>query len=184
MKRFLAILTTCSFLFLFLNSGVPLHAQGGPHLDAKRALARVDTGGAVGTGFAVSPTLVATACHVIKGAAAIQIHFWAAKVRVSGRQAMCNERYDVAFVVAAVPEGTAILEFAESNALEPSVAAGVVSATETAEGALALDVSAAPGNSGGPVLNAEGKVIGILRGTWTTAGRVPTPGSSTRLRRK
>jgi len=192
MKRFLAILTTFSFLFLFLHTGVPLHAQGGPHLDAKRALARVDTGGAIGTAFAVSPTLVATACHVIKGAAAIQLHFWAAKVRISGRQAMCNERYDVAFIVAAVPEGTAILQFAESKpaqgdqvwvwgyplgttiALEPSVAAGVVSATETAEGALALDVSAAPGNSGGPVLNADGKVIGILRGTWNTAGRVPT----------
>lgn len=164
MKRFLAILTTFSFLFLFLNSAVPLHAQGGPHLDAKRALARVDTGGTIGTAFAVSPTLVATACHVIKGAAAIQLHFWAAKVRVPGRQAVCNERYDVAFIIAAVPEGTAILQFAEGKpaqgdqvwlwgyplgttiALEPSVAAGVVSATETAEGALALDVSAAPGD--------------------------------------
>lgn len=169
---------------LLLNAGLPLHAQTAPYLDAKRAVGMVDTGATIGTAFAVSPTLVVTACHVIRGAAAIQIHFWAADQRVAGRQVLCNERYDVAVIVTAVPEGTAFLQFAEGKpaqgdriwvwgyplgtriATEPSLAQGIVSATGINEGTFALDVSGGPGNSGGPVLNEEGKVIGILLGTW------------------
>lgn len=177
---------------LLALTGMPALGQIPPQLAAKNALALVETGGGTGSGFAVSPEMVATACHVIKGAAAIQIHFWAAKVQASGRQAMCNERYDVAFISVAVPEGTAILQFAPEKpsqgepiwvwgyplgttiALEPSVAAGVVSATETAGGFIALDVSGAPGNSGGPVVNAQGQVIGIMVGNWVAGSQGST----------
>ncbi len=59
-------------------------------------------------------------------------------------------------------------------ALEPSVSRGGVSATETAQGFIALDVSSAPGNSGGPVVDAEGKVIGILVGSWIAGNQGQT----------
>lgn len=174
-------------LALILGLGLPrtlTFAQSPAHLEAKNGLTLIETSNGLGSGFAVSPTLVATACHVIKGAPVIRVHFYAARIQASGRQALCNERHDIAFIAVTVPEGTAILQFAADKstqgesvwvwgyplgttiALEPSVAAGIVSATDTANGFLALDVSGAPGSSGGPVVNAEGKVLGILVGAW------------------
>lgn len=164
--------------------GAPAFGQTAAYLQAKNGLALVETPGGTGSGFAVSPTLVATACHVIKGAAAIQINFWAAKVRTSGRQVLCDEKHDIGFIATPVPEGSLILQFAQAPpaqgdpiwvwgyplgtdiALEPSVSRGGVSATETPQGFIALDVSGAPGNSGGPVVNDDGKVVGILVGSW------------------
>ncbi|GEM_PF-2189210 len=170
----------------------PAVGQSPPYLGAKQALVLVETSAGTGSGFAIAPNLVATACHVIKGAAGIRIHFWAAKVQHSARTAMCNERYDIGFVVVPVPEGTTILRFAAGApsqgeriwvwgyplgttiALEPSVAAGMISATETPNGFLALDVSGAPGNSGGPVVNETGEVVGILVGSWNAGNHGST----------
>ncbi len=184
MKRSLLVFAMMACL---LFSGIPASGESAPYLDAKRALTLVETSAGTGSGFAVSPTLVATACHVVKGAAAIRLHFWAAEVQLSGRTALCNERADIAFVTVAVPDGTAVLHFAASGpqqgdriwvwgyplgttiALEPSVAAGMISATETPNGQLALDVSGAPGNSGGPVVNDAGEVVGILVAAWSSA---------------
>ncbi|HEU5170692.1 MAG TPA: serine protease [Gemmatimonadales bacterium] len=179
---------------VLLSAAVPpLQAQGTapPYLDAKRGVALIDTGGAQGTGFAVSTSTVVTACHVVRGAASIQIKFWASGVQAAGRQLLCNERHDIAVIGVAVPEGTAILPLAEGApaqgqpiwvwgyplgtriAAEPSLAAGIVSAAGVAEGTFALDVSSAPGSSGGPVLNEQGQVVGVLLGTWN-AQQAPT----------
>lgn len=183
---------TLVLLLVLGMEGMPAFGQTPPYLQAKSALVLVETSSGTGSGFAVSPGLVATACHVIKGAAAIQLHFWTGNATAAGRQALCDERNDIAFIAATVPEGTPILEFAASVpdqgeqiwvwgyplgttiALEPSVAAGVVSATQTAKGFLALSVSGAPGNSGGPVVNAEGKVIGIFVASWIAGGEGST----------
>ncbi len=173
-------------------AGVPAFSQSPPHLQAKQALALVETSAGTGSGFAVGPNLVATACHVIKGATAIRVHFWATKMQANGRQVLCNEQYDIAFIATAVPDGTSVLQFIAAKpaqgeqvwvwgyplgttiALEPSVAIGIVSATETAGGFIALDISGAPGNSGGPVVNADGKVIGILVGAWNAGAQGST----------
>lgn len=172
----------------------PLWAQGTPppYLDARRGVALIDTGGALGTAFAVSPSTVVTACHVIRGAAAIQIRFWASGTQTSGRQLLCSDRHDIAVVATTVPEGTPLLQFADGPAVagdrvwvwgyplgtriatEPSLATGIVSAPGVAEGTIALDVSSGPGSSGGPVLNEEGKVVGVLLGTWNDPRQGPT----------
>ncbi len=181
MKRIVLVLLLIASMAL---TGIPASGQTPSYLDAKLALALVETGAGTGSGFVVAPGLVATACHVVRGAASIRVHFWAAKAQASGRQVLCDEGRDIAFVAIAVPEGTGALRFAAGPpaqgdrvwvwgyplgttiALEPSVAAGVVSATETARGFLALDVSGAPGNSGGPVVDERGDVVGILVGSW------------------
>lgn len=181
MKR--SVLVSIMIACLALT-GIPAFGQTPPYLNAKLALTLVETSAGTGSGFAVAPNLVATACHVVKGAAAIRVHFWAARIQVPARAAMCNEKYDVAFIAVSVPDGTKFLPFAEGApqqgmriwvwgyplgtaiALEPSVAAGTISATETAGGFLAIDVSGAPGNSGSPVVNEAGEVVGILVGSW------------------
>jgi len=173
-------------------TSIPALGQSPPYLMAKQALVLVETSAGTGSGFAIAPNLVATACHVVKGAAGIRIHFWAAKVQLTARAAMCNERYDIGFVAVQVPEGTTILRFAAGApsqgeriwvwgyplgttiALEPSIAAGMISATETPNGFLALDVSGAPGNSGGPVVNETGEVVGILVGAWNAGNHGST----------
>jgi hypothetical protein len=162
------------------------------HLLTKNALALIETSDGYGSGFAVSRTLLATNCHVIKGAASIQVHFWAAKKQAPGRQAICDERRDVAFVAVAVPEDTAILEFAierptqgqqiwvwgfplgRAVAAEPSLSQGIVSATDSQPGYVVLESSGAPGNSGGPVVGTDGKVIGIFSGSFVAGRSGPT----------
>src|SRR2546426_2526817 len=179
LRVLVSLVITCLAL-----TGIPAFGQTPPYLNAKLSLVLVETSAGTGSGFAVAPNVVATACHVVKGAAAIRVHFWAAKVQSSARAAMCNEKYDIAFIAVRVPEGTVLLPFAASAprqgeriwvwgyplgttiALEPSVAVGAISATETAGGFLAVDVSGAPGNSGSPVVNEAGEVIGILVGSW------------------
>jgi hypothetical protein len=171
---------------------LPLRRNRTQHLQAKDALVLIETPGGTGSGFVVGMGIVATACHVVKGAAAIQVHFWAGKARADGRQMVCDERHDIALIAAAAPEGAAVLEFAPDQpsqgeqvwvwgfplgttiASEPSVATGIVSATETAQGFISLDVSGAPGNSGGPVVNAQGKVVGIFVASWNVRGQGTT----------
>ncbi len=177
---------------LLIARPAPSGAQTPAHLQAKGALALVETSDGYGSGFAVSKTLLATNCHVIKGAAAIQIHFWAAKKQAPGRQVVCDERRDVAFIAVAVPDETEILEFAPERptqgqqiwvwgfplgraiAAEPSLSQGIVSATDVQPGYVVLDSSGAPGNSGGPVVRADGKVIGIFTGSFIAGRAGPT----------
>ncbi len=189
MKRILLVLLVSVSLAL---AGLPVSAQAPAYLDAKHALALVETSAGTGSAFVIAPGLLATACHVIRGAAAIQIHYETAKAQASGHRVLCDERHDIAFIAAAVPNGVTILHLAPELpaqgdhiwvwgyplgtqiALEPSVASGLVSATQTAEGFLALDVSAAPGNSGGPVVDEHGQVVGILVGSWNTGAQGAT----------
>ncbi len=163
-----------------------------PFLLAKTSLVRIETSDGTGSGFAVTRALVATNCHVVKGASAIQLHFWAAKVRVPGRQVVCDDKLDVAYLAVAVPDGTTTLEFSADQpvqgqqvwvwgfplgttiATEPVLSTGIISATESAQGFITIDASGAPGSSGGPVVNADGKVIAIFTGNWMAGRQGPT----------
>jgi S1-C subfamily serine protease len=189
MKRIALVLLVSLSLAV---AGLPASAQTPSYLEAKGALALVETGAGTGSGFVIGAGLLATACHVVRGAASIQIHYAAVQAHTAGRQVLCDERLDIAFIAAAVPDGVTTLHLAADPpsqgdriyvwgyplgtliALEPSVAAGVVSATQTAAGFLALDVSAAPGNSGGPVVDERGEVVGILVGSWSAGSQGST----------
>ena len=135
----------------------------------------------LGSGFIISPDgFIVTNNHVVEGADTISVKLqggesYAAKVVGS------DPETDLALVKIEASDLT-VLEFADSDklrvgewvmaignpfGLSNTVTAGIVSATGRVIGAgpfdnfIQTDASINPGNSGGPLLNLDGKVVGI-----------------------
>jgi S1-C subfamily serine protease len=129
---------------------------------------------------------VLTALHVVDGAAQIQVGY--ADGSTSGaRIAASQPANDIAVlavdrlpevVVPAVlagapPVGDTVFAVGNPLGLERSLSAGVVSATDRGvgtergpglQGLIQFDAAVNPGNSGGPLLNRAGQVVGIVTG--------------------
>jgi S1-C subfamily serine protease len=129
---------------------------------------------------------VLTALHVVDGATQIQVGF--ADGSTSGaRVAASQPANDIAVlavdrlpgvVVPAVlagppPVGDTVFAVGNPLGLERSLSAGVVSATDRGvgtergpalQGLIQFDAAVNPGNSGGPLLNRAGQVVGIVTG--------------------
>jgi S1-C subfamily serine protease len=129
---------------------------------------------------------VLTALHVVDGAGRIQVEF-ADGTRAAGRIAASRPEKDIAVlavdrlpevVVPAVlagppPVGDTVFAVGNPLGLERSLSAGVVSATDRGvgtergpdlQGLIQFDAAVNPGNSGGPLLNRAGQVVGIVTG--------------------
>jgi S1-C subfamily serine protease len=129
---------------------------------------------------------VLTALHVVDGASQIQVAF-ADGTTTSAHITVSKAENDIAVlavdqlpevVVPAVmagppPVGDAVYAVGNPLGLQHSLTAGVVSATdrsiETARGTtlgglIQFDAAVNPGNSGGPLLNRAGQVVGIVTG--------------------
>ena len=151
------------------------------------SVALVRGGGKVGTGFVAAPGLIATNAHVVEGVPAdqLEVRFPSApegrrgpfKAEVVARE----RRRDLAFLKAATDLPP--LEIAESYpfvkgddvlvignpgmgddlVLENAVSRGLMSTKAQIDGQDYYQMSIAinPGNSGGPVLDGEGKVVGV-----------------------
>jgi S1-C subfamily serine protease len=141
--------------------------------------------GRLGTGVLVSADgSILTALHVVDGATQIQVRYsdgQQATARVQTRQpdsdiaVLLPDRLPEV-VVPAVLGGTADVGdavFAVGNplGLQGSLTAGVVSAVDrsvpvgagvTLKGLIQFDAAVNPGNSGGPLLNRDGQVVGIV----------------------
>jgi hypothetical protein len=195
MFRLLAFLVILSALVL---SSFPIptrsvRAQTGiptAVLDAKNAMVLIEIPNATGSGFVIKGGYVVTNCHVVRGAAAIQVHFWAGKTREAGRQALCAPKDDVAYIAASIPADAHQLEFATEPAVqgqdvwlwsfplgtdiarEPSLSRGIISSVETVHGFLNLDITGAPGSSGGAVIDANGRAVAIYTGSWVAGQQV------------
>jgi S1-C subfamily serine protease len=144
-------------------------------------------GGTVGLGSGVvvnASGAVLTALHVVDGAAQIRVEFadgTQAAAQVTARQPV----HDVAVlavdrlpevVVPAVlagppPVGDTVFAVGNPLGLRASLTAGVVSATgrtitppsgPALEGLIQFDAAVNPGNSGGPLLNRAGQVVGVV----------------------
>lgn len=138
-------------------------------------------GSGVGTGFLVAPGLVATVAHVVAGAATIGL---TADGRTSiGHVVGYDPSVDLALVSAdsaftghvfglsnsEPPVGTAVgvIGFPEGGPI--TFTSGSVSGLhraitidgQTRSGLLQTDAALNPGNSGGPVLTLDGKVVGL-----------------------
>ena len=127
---------------------------------------------------------VLTALHVVDGAGQIQVEF-ADGTRAPARVAAGRPDKDVAVlvvdrlpevVVPAVlatppPVGDAVFAVGNPLGLRASLTAGVISAADravgtatgpTLHGLIQFDAAVNPGNSGGPLLNRAGQVVGIV----------------------
>ena len=160
-------------------------------LDATVLLVIVDANGAVtsqGSGFFVQPNRIATNFHVIDG-------FTRGEARPVGQQTVypierivtVDKKHNLAILQVSSP-GIVPLPIGDSESvtvgnqiyvvgnplgvLEGTFSDGIISAIREADGVNLFQVTApiSEGNSGGPVLNAQGEVIGVSQGN-VPAGR-------------
>jgi S1-C subfamily serine protease len=153
-------------------------------------------GGATGLGAGVvvnASGAVLTALHVVDGATQIQVEF-ADGTRGGARVVKSQPEHDVAVlavdrlpevVVPAVlagapPIGDTVFAVGNPLGLMRSLTAGVVSGTDrhldtpkgtTLNGLIQFDAAVNPGNSGGPLLNRAGQVVGIVTALVNPAGQ-------------
>lgn len=147
------------------------------------------SGSVVGSGFLLSPYLIATAAHVVDGAVAIGL---SADGHTSLGQVLgINEATDVALIEAATPfsghvftlatneppVGTVVGAIGYPEGGPVSFSQGTISGLNrtvnvegrTLTGMVQLDAALNPGNSGGPVLLLNGTVIGLVDADNTSA---------------
>jgi S1-C subfamily serine protease len=143
--------------------------------------------GGLGAGVVINARgAILTALHVVEPGGPIRVQF-ADGTRASARVAVSEAASDIAvLVVDRLPElvvpavmgggaqvGDAVFPVGNPLGLRGSLTAGVVSATDrtlrtaggrTLTGLIQFDAAVNPGNSGGPLLNRDGQVIGIVTG--------------------
>ena len=155
-----------------------------------------EPGGGTGLGAGVvvnASGAVLTALHVVDGATAVQVEF-ADGTRGGARVVTSQPEHDVAVlavdrlpevVVPAIlagppPIGDAVFAVGNPLGLERSLSAGVVSATDrrigtpkgtSLDGLIQFDAAVNPGNSGGPLLNRAGQVVGIVTALANPSGQ-------------
>ncbi len=137
----------------------------------------------LGSGFVIAPGVVATNHHVIDGAAS-------ATIKVIGEQQTHNvihirnidARNDLALLTvnglkapaveigdsSDLEVGSTVYAVGNPQGLEGSFSQGIVSAIRPIGDVSLLQITApiSPGSSGGPVLNASGKVVGVSVATY------------------
>jgi serine protease Do len=139
-------------------------------------------GQGVGSGFIISPDgYILTNAHVVAGSSEVTVRMADAKREFKAKVVGADERTDVA-LLKVEQTGLPVAKLGKSSTLEPgqwvaaigspfgfanTITAGIVSATarslpaETYLPFIQTDVAVNPGNSGGPLLNLDGEVVGI-----------------------
>jgi serine protease Do len=171
--------------------GVPKEYK--PYFDEPERRPEVPDDGNLGfgSGFVIDPAgVILTNYHVVDGADELEVQLY------DGRKFLTNEvwydrRSDIAVIRVKTRTPLPTLELGDSDAMEigdrvlaigapfglrGSVTSGIVSAKGRAlrltsyEDFLQTDAAVNPGNSGGPLVNLEGKVIGITSAIKTRTG--------------
>ena len=145
---------------------------------AAPAVVLIETPSARGTGFFVTQDLLLTNAHVVGNHSSVTVRL-AGGHSLPGRVERTSSDLDLAVVRAAArPETNQILQLGSARpvragqevlaigsplGLQNTVTRGIVSAIRTAGGVDLIQTDAAinPGNSGGPLLDREGRVIGV-----------------------
>src|SRR5688500_2504038 len=139
-------------------------------------------GQGVGSGFIISADgYILTNAHVVAGANEVTVRMADAKREFKAKVVGADERSDVA-LLKVDQRNLPVAKLGKSSTLEPgqwvaaigsplgfanTITAGIVSATERSLPAdtylpfIQTDVAVNPGNSGGPLLNLDGEVVGI-----------------------
>ena len=145
---------------------------------ATSAVVLIRAASSTGTGFFVTQDLVLTNAHVVESASFVTVRLSSGQT-VQGRVERRSTDLDLAVVRATVrPDSNQILQLGSASAVRPgqeviaigsplglqnTVTRGIVSAVRTVGGVDLIQTDAAinPGNSGGPLLDRDGRVIGI-----------------------
>jgi hypothetical protein len=142
---------------------------------------------AQGSGFIVGKDRIITNHHVIEDAAGALIVYPDGRSEIAEGVAADNSIHDLALLVArtgnrtalklgdeqSVKQGDAVYALGAPRGLELSLTNGIVSGFRDFGGRFFIQATApiAPGSSGGPLLDSQGRVIGV-----TTLGRSDSPG--------
>ncbi len=174
--------------FLHRFFGIPVPPASPPGGDANSEPPDPDSPAAVGSGFIVSSDgEVMTNAHVVDGASAIIVTL-ADKREFKARLVGADKRTDVAVLKIeahglpavrigdsrAIRVGEWVLAIGSPFGLENTVTAGIVSAKGRDTGDynpfIQTDVAVNPGNSGGPLIDMQGQVIGINSQIYSETG--------------
>ena len=140
---------------------------------------RVVQGAGSGSGVLISPDgFVLTAAHVVDGGPGLQLVL-SGGMRLDATLVSAQVDADVALLKlpgtgyaclgpasdSKIGDPVFLLGSPLGEALEGSVSSGVISGTRTIDGVrlVQTDAAANPGNSGGPLVDARGQVVGLLR---------------------
>ena len=145
-----------------------------------------DDGVATGSGFAIEGGRVVTNQHLVEGAAEVAVRLNGRRARVRVLQSDPSTDLAILALRPAQARQTKALPLGNSSAVRPgdpavaignpyglrgSLSAGVVSAVgrrieapdgSRLRGAIQTDTAINPGNSGGPLLDGDGRVIGVI----------------------
>ena len=152
-------------------------------------IAEIRTGSGIGTGFIVHDAgLVITNKHVVEGNSQVGIRL-ATGEEYWGNVLNLHPTLDLAYIEIESGDTFRPLALGDSDAtrvgdnviaigfplgpelgLEPSVTRGIISAKREDLGFLQTDASLNPGNSGGPLLNENGCVVGVNTGAIVGTG--------------
>jgi hypothetical protein len=140
---------------------------------------KTETGDVSGTGFLVNSSgTIVTSLHVVQGLRAAAVTLSSGDVYDSVLMRATDERRDLALLQISgfdlpvvelgnsneLQVGEPVLLIGSPRGLQGSITTGIVSAIREMDGAKVIQTDAAsnPGNSGGPMANARGRVIGVL----------------------
>ena len=180
------------FFVLFLCGAMALANAQTPQQIAQKVFASTvllvmeDTNGqplGLGSGFFVKPNQVATNLHVVEGAARGYAKLVGQKTKrdIEGITAIDAKRDLVILKVPAlgvpavslgdsdtVQVGETVYAVGNPHGLEGTFSQGIISSVRTVgtDKVLQLTAPISPGSSGGPVLNGQGKVIGVSVATF------------------
>jgi serine protease Do len=175
-------------MYEFFRRFFPNPPQQGPRQGPQQPGPRRDVPRGLGSGFILTPDgYVMTNAHVVQGADDIVVTL-SDRREFKGKVIGADRRTDVALVkidatgLPAVKVGDPnkvrvgewVVAIGSPFGLENTVTAGIVSAKARETGEflpfIQTDVAVNPGNSGGPLLNMRGEVIGINSQIFTTSG--------------
>jgi len=175
-------------MYEFFRRFFPNPPQQGPRQGPQQPGPRRDVPRGLGSGFIISADgYVMTNAHVVDGADEITVTLTDRR-EFKGKLIGADRRTDVALVkieatglptvkigdVNKLRVGEWVVAIGSPFGLDNSVTAGIVSAKARETGEflpfIQTDVAVNPGNSGGPLLNMRGEVVGINSQIFTTSG--------------